>query len=287
MSLQGSADNKAVLRGKLNRLYELRGYSAYEVALINGFKGTEEEWLNSLTAYDGVYKVINGVRRKASALGGYVCDLASDLSGLSADVSGLSADAQKSNCRLNYAYANGNLRIYCGRDSALREVSISVQNTVSKYEIYAFSGYTFTRNSIYSTTSADKTFVGLWIDGVRVDEKKYEGMTSGVFDALSDADLRYRHLMWLYTVTENGYTVNVCTRLSADVLQIYESIPETLTIANPLVKTCAKSGGAAITPLVPVGDKFEVFVPTSTGNRYMIEKIDDLGQTVVKTFYFN
>ena len=48
MSLTGKAATDQKLRGKINRLYELRGYSAYEIALIHGFKGTEEEWLESL-----------------------------------------------------------------------------------------------------------------------------------------------------------------------------------------------------------------------------------------------
>jgi len=47
MSLTGSIKGKT-LRGSINRLHELRGYSAYEVALLNGFEGTEEEWLESL-----------------------------------------------------------------------------------------------------------------------------------------------------------------------------------------------------------------------------------------------
>ena len=47
MSLTGKAEGKT-LRGKINRLEELRGYNAYEVAVINGFSGTEEEWLASL-----------------------------------------------------------------------------------------------------------------------------------------------------------------------------------------------------------------------------------------------
>jgi hypothetical protein len=53
MSLTGNAEGKAVLHGKLNRLYELRGYSAYEVAVIDGFKGTEEEWLATLKGEKG------------------------------------------------------------------------------------------------------------------------------------------------------------------------------------------------------------------------------------------
>lgn len=47
MSLFGTAEGNT-LKGKINRLTELRGYSAYEIALIHGYSGTEEEWLESL-----------------------------------------------------------------------------------------------------------------------------------------------------------------------------------------------------------------------------------------------
>lgn len=36
------------VRGSLSRLKTMRGYSAFEVAVINGFRGTEKEWLESL-----------------------------------------------------------------------------------------------------------------------------------------------------------------------------------------------------------------------------------------------
>lgn len=48
MSLTGNAESGYTLRGKLSGLNTIHGYSAYEVAVINGFKGTEEEWLESL-----------------------------------------------------------------------------------------------------------------------------------------------------------------------------------------------------------------------------------------------
>ena len=38
------------LKGKINKLHEIHGYSAYELAVINGFKGSEAEWLDSLKA---------------------------------------------------------------------------------------------------------------------------------------------------------------------------------------------------------------------------------------------
>lgn len=47
MSLTGRVKGR-VIRGAINRLYELRGYSAYEIAVLNGFEGTEKEWLESL-----------------------------------------------------------------------------------------------------------------------------------------------------------------------------------------------------------------------------------------------
>jgi hypothetical protein len=52
MSLQGNAEGTA-LKGKINKLTELHGYSAYEIAVINGFSGTAEEWLESLKGEKG------------------------------------------------------------------------------------------------------------------------------------------------------------------------------------------------------------------------------------------
>ena len=62
MSLTGNAEQTKDLRGKLNGLHTIRGYSAYEVALINGFSGTEEEWLASMNALHSVQaKMVDGV----------------------------------------------------------------------------------------------------------------------------------------------------------------------------------------------------------------------------------
>lgn len=58
MSLFGQASGNS-LKGKINRLDELRGYSAYEIAVIHGFIGTEEEWIDSITGGGGV-RTFNG-----------------------------------------------------------------------------------------------------------------------------------------------------------------------------------------------------------------------------------
>lgn len=53
MSLTGSAKANETLKGKINGLKTIHGHSAYEIAVINGFSGTEEEWLQSLKGDPG------------------------------------------------------------------------------------------------------------------------------------------------------------------------------------------------------------------------------------------
>lgn len=52
MSLEGKATQGSVLRGKINSL-DVLVIDAYGVAVRNGFKGTEAEWLASLKGADG------------------------------------------------------------------------------------------------------------------------------------------------------------------------------------------------------------------------------------------
>lgn len=52
MNLDGKATAESVVRGKINSL-ETLVISAYAVAVKNGFKGTEEEWLKSLKGEKG------------------------------------------------------------------------------------------------------------------------------------------------------------------------------------------------------------------------------------------
>ena len=58
--LQGSVESGGEVRGKLSGLHTIRGHSAYEVAVINGFSGTEKEWLESLKGSSG-QKPVKGV----------------------------------------------------------------------------------------------------------------------------------------------------------------------------------------------------------------------------------
>ena len=53
MSVKGSAENAIELRGSLSLPDAIIGKSAYDIAVINGFEGTEQEWLESLKGEQG------------------------------------------------------------------------------------------------------------------------------------------------------------------------------------------------------------------------------------------
>ena len=53
MSLLGTTKVKEALAGNIHKLGLIDGYSAYELAVKNGFKGTEKEWLASLKGEKG------------------------------------------------------------------------------------------------------------------------------------------------------------------------------------------------------------------------------------------
>lgn len=54
MSTKGSATATNVIRGAIGTPKFVRGASAYEVAVRNGYEGTEEEWVESLKPRKGV-----------------------------------------------------------------------------------------------------------------------------------------------------------------------------------------------------------------------------------------
>lgn len=64
--LQGSIESGGELHGKMSGLEMIQGHSAFEVAVINGFSGTEEEWLASLKGNNG-----RGIARVEITTDGY------------------------------------------------------------------------------------------------------------------------------------------------------------------------------------------------------------------------
>lgn len=55
-----SVETKNALKGKISILDTLHGKSAYELAILNGFQGTEEEWLRSLKGEIGNHGIYLG-----------------------------------------------------------------------------------------------------------------------------------------------------------------------------------------------------------------------------------
>lgn len=67
MSLTGKAAANSRLRGKINGLETIRGYSAYEIALIHGFEGTEEEWLATIATSDEIAAAVEAYMKNHPA----------------------------------------------------------------------------------------------------------------------------------------------------------------------------------------------------------------------------
>ena len=53
MSVIGETEVKKCIIGEVHLVHEIPGYSAYEIAVLNGFKGTQAEWLASLKGPKG------------------------------------------------------------------------------------------------------------------------------------------------------------------------------------------------------------------------------------------
>lgn len=53
--VKGTVATKGTVKGALQAIYGKNGKSAYEIAVKNGFEGTETEWLESLVGKSGVY----------------------------------------------------------------------------------------------------------------------------------------------------------------------------------------------------------------------------------------
>ena len=80
MSVKGSAESVIKLKGSLSLPKAIQGKSAYEIAVEEGFKGTNKEWLDSLKAVspDDVQQIVNEIiKNSANARIGNVTILAS------------------------------------------------------------------------------------------------------------------------------------------------------------------------------------------------------------------
>lgn len=70
MSTTGKAESYVEMRGSLKIPDMITGKSAYEIAVMHGFEGTEEEWLESLKGGGGTQARIGYVTLNASGWSG-------------------------------------------------------------------------------------------------------------------------------------------------------------------------------------------------------------------------
>lgn len=213
---------------------------------------------------EGVKKALNGVARKVAALAGFT------------DARLKEHDAGFSRRRVTvYSTTDTMIRFNCSTGDNSRECSLSLASSKYLYTISQIGE--FNVNNLSSATSANKTLIGLWVDGTRYD----------TVDVLKTVGFSFDNMVLMYTVTETDYTINTCVCLSADGIEFYESIPEP-GFEDKLNKTLIEdfSSGATVTPIMDMGTNVRIF-SIKNGDRFYVEKMEDFGRTVVKTIAFN
>lgn len=96
MSLIGSTEVKKKLIGRVHLLREIPGYSAYDLAVKHGFKGTEEEWVASIKGERGKPGTLES-HTEVDALGHRVINVAEPMEDTDAVTKGYADE--------NYAYS--------------------------------------------------------------------------------------------------------------------------------------------------------------------------------------
>ena len=210
-------------------------------------------------------RALDAIRRKLSTLAGYV----------DATLKGYVKKRSVKVEELNPAL--GGVTFMCSTGDGYRRCTLVLDPAKPDcYQIIRLSNYMVYGLFSASEGNTNKTLAGLWIDG-----KWYD-----TTDVLNQERFSFDNMMLLYTVNEEGYTINTCVCLSADGIKIYESIPET-TGTNRLLKECIKgSTQGNLIPIVSQGDGLLIFRMIDTVRPY-INTVEDLGQTVIKTIAFN
>lgn len=227
----------------------------------NGYKVKDAESRNKITVLE---RVIKGIRRKVNAHSGAISVLKDEQEDY----------IRMNSCRIAEVPDPANyVDIWCSNGIKRRRIRVFLATTsIECYEVVRIGGYGVTRNNLYSSKTENKTLMGVWIDGERKETT----------ECLLDGNLTFTNLVIAYSVKENGYTINTCLTVNPNGMKIYESIPEDLDGEYPLVKTTVSS--QYVTPVYTKTNTHSIF---TMGTSLFIETVEDLGNTVMKTFDFS
>lgn len=226
------------------------------------FNGYQVKDATARKAIDSILKVINGIRRKVNAHSG--------------SIQRIDEEVETGRCT-NYSVDENGLYTewLLGKDDAARRIRINTDpGSISLFEINRLSGYGIRQNSLYSSKTNDKTLIGVWIDGVKHDS----------IEVLKNDALSFKTLMIIYKVNAGTHTINTCLTVNASGFRVYESVPEEVE-ENPLIKQTIESNYA--THLYTPTQNHAVFIINNNMKFMYVEKVEDMGNTVVKMIDFN
>lgn len=206
-------------------------------------------------------KVITGIRRKILAITGNLADRQRQWN----------KDNAYSTCRVT-AVESTYIDILVSGEAFERKIRLSIaEGNENLYEIIRFSGWGFTRSSVYSTSATTKRIID-----VNIEANRYKDL-----EVLKTVGFEFRNLVINYEVDIDAS--NVCTVtlfVSPDYISICETFPESL--AGGLVTQLIS--GSYISNITTHGESLKVFTVQDSGARYYTERVEKVGNSVIKTF---
>lgn len=238
---------------------------------LNGYEVKDEEARRAAGSASesaaGLMAAVNGIRRKVNGLSNTLVDI----------VVNRRAEQKKERCTVYSISSDESLvNIRCSTGDEMRQISIRVVATdESLYEITHLSGYRVTK--LFTTGTATKTFLGVWLDGTKHDS----------IDVLKDTSISFKSLVVAYSIACDDYTINVCYTVNAYGFTVYESIPETLEECPLVVDTVGATANSNYNAVYSDDPFHSVFaIANAEKKRIYIESVVAQGQSVVKKIDF-
>lgn len=257
-------ENCMVLKDQTNGVYYKIYVSDNKLTMIESDASdapeVDDEWMytNALETFIERYeKIKRGVDRKLLSITGALADRQKQAR----------SDNEYSYCRVT-AVDDGYIDISVSGAAFKRTIRISIAEAATRYEVTRLSGYGFTRETVYSTTAAEKRIID-----INIENQRYTDL-----EILKTVGFEFRNLILNYEVQIDSSNVCLVTLfISPDAISICETVPDGHTPVTSLI------GGSYITPIVTHGNNIKVFT-VNDGKRYYTERVEQVGNSVIKTF---